>query len=66
LGVWPWIFEHFEGVLLRRAFLEAPRRTEASESDTRKLFCRSAAVLGRPRRTKPLELEYTVQLSLSR
>src|ERR1044072_322137 len=31
-----------------------PRRTEASSINTQKLFCRSAAVLGRPHRKEPL------------
>jgi len=33
------------------------RRTEAVTPNTRKLFSRSAAVLGRPRRTVPWQIE---------
>ena len=35
-----------------------PRRTEAPTLETRKLFCRSAAVLGRPCRTYPNGLSW--------
>jgi len=38
-------------------FLKQLRRTEAPSLNTQTLFCRSAAVLGRPRRTRPPQQE---------